>query len=368
MHLIEDSVPNPWLVGLVRNAGPRWRLIVASLHHAGDLQDEIRAAGVEAAAVGATGWRGHPAAVSRLLGLIRRYRVDIVHAHNFSPSLVTMLAALVDHSFRWIYTYFPPVDFFRLAPTKRWKRAVLVAIDRQLMFRAHAVVAPSRHVRDMLRREGVPAARVHEIPVGFDVGALLRRASERGDEAASDLGRGGGFRALTAARLAWEKDHETLLRAWQLFVREHATAGLLLVGQGPLRASIQERARELGISDSVRLLGQRRDLPALMLGSDAVVHTALTESYGLVLAEALALERPLVTTNVGVAYHLEHGTHCLKVPFKDSVAVRDALHRIATDRQFAGALASRGADLIRRDFAIERNALRFEELYAGLSS
>lgn len=289
-----------------------------------------------------------------------------MHAHNFGPAILTMAAGFALRPYSWLFTYFQQPDFFRLAPTQPWKQAILLALDHELAPRADAIVAPSRHVRDVLVRDGASPEKIHEIVVGFDIDSLQERAIQRLDAVRREFGLGEGLSAVSVGRLAWEKDHVTLLKAWRGIAEDHAGARLVVVGQGPLQAQLIALAAELGIGDAVTFAGARRDVPAIMAAGDVVIHTAVTESFGQVLAEALALGRPLVTTSVGVERHFRDRVHCLTVPHGDAEAIRGAVRRLVAQPALARELGERGRALVRREFTIERNVRGFERLYGSL--
>lgn len=367
LHLIEESTPNPWLVDIVeRTDRDRWRPIVASVQPSGQLQRDVLDAGGAIAALGARSRRGYPLAAARLRWFAHQHGVRLVHAHNFGPALLTMAAGVALRPYAWLYTYFQQPDFFRLAPTKPWKRAILITLDREIARRAGAIVAPSRHVRDVLVRDGIRPEKIHEIVLGFDIDSLQERAARALEAVLREFGVGEGLCAVSVGRLSWEKDHATLLRAWRGIADDHPGARLILVGQGPLRGQLIALAAELGIADAVTFAGPRRDVPAIMAAADVVVHTAVTESFGQVLAEALALGRPLVTTNVGVARHFRDRVHCLTVPQGDAEAIREAVRGLVAKPALAREIGERGRAFIRSEFTIERNVRAFERLYASL--
>lgn len=368
LHIIEGSGPNPWLTGLVKRFDRGlWRPVVASLEARGQLQAEVEDAAADAVALDASRRREAPLATLRLRRLVRTHRIDIVHAHNIAPGLAATLARVLGTSVPLIYMHHQG-GFFEVAPIAAWKRSAYLRLESWIDGAADVVVAPSLAVRRYLERRHVPGDKIAQIPIGFDVESLEARARRLPDDLRRELGFGERFTALAVGRLSWEKDYGTMLHAWQGVAREHPEARLVIVGDGPLRRELVALAQRLGISSSVTFAGGgREDVPALMAASDVVVHAAITESFGQVLAEALLLGRPLATTDTGIAQHFEHERHCLKVPPRDPDSLRDAVCRLVEDRGLAASLGAQGRIVARQELDIERNVAEFERLYATLA-
>lgn len=108
------------------------------------------------------------------------------------------------------------------------------------------------------------------------------------------------FRVGAVGRLVREKNHETLLRAWSLFTETFGgDAELHVVGDGPLRPSLEELARSLGVSKSVVFHGYRKDVPEFLECLDLVVLTSTHEGYGIALVEAMAQRIPVIGSDAG---------------------------------------------------------------------
>lgn len=363
---IEAAVPNPWIQGLAQLLnGPDQKVTVGSLHPAGPLQQQIAGQGLRTFALGVTRRWQYPMAVTRLTRLLRTERVALLHSLSFDTSFVAMVAHLFGGG-RWIYTYFHQPGFFDLAPMAVWKRPLVKAVDRLIARSADAIVSTSRPVRIELERMGIPPAKIHDVPVGIDIASLEARAAADLDTVCRELDLTGRLVVLSVGRLSWEKDHQTTLRAWPAIVRRYPRALLLIAGGGPLGVEMDALAAELGIADSVRVLGPRRDAPALMAAASILVHVARTESFGQVIAEAMSLGTPVVVTATGVGAELVDGVDGLLVPMGNSDALRAAVIRLADDAKLAAALGEQGRRVARERFTLESNAVAFRRIYAQL--
>lgn len=88
------------------------------------------------------------------------------------------------------------------------------------------------------------------------------------------------------ARLDYQKNHEFLLKIFSEFRRLDSTSILVLVGDGPLRAILEQKIDELQLRDAVIILGMRSDVPALLNTFDLFVLPSKSEGLGIVLIEA----------------------------------------------------------------------------------
>ena len=123
----------------------------------------------------------------------------------------------------------------------------------------------------------------------FDLMAEARAAHD--DRAwRAELELGPGPVAINVSRAVPGKGQDRLIRAFRAVVEQVPDARLVLVGDGELRGEHEQLARELGVADAVRFLGTRRDIPALLVGADLFVFASLTESFGLVVGEAMTAQ------------------------------------------------------------------------------
>jgi glycosyltransferase involved in cell wall biosynthesis len=102
---------------------------------------------------------------------------------------------------------------------------------------------------------------------------------------------------IIVARLCLQKNHKLLLEAFSQAIKENVQ--LKIVGDGPLKNELIEYASNLGISEKVKFLGQRDDIPYLLKSSDIFVLSSLWEGLPLSVLEAMAAGLPIISTDVG---------------------------------------------------------------------
>ena len=135
----------------------------------------------------------------------------------------------------------------------------------------------------LIDNEGFPSQRVEVIYNGIDMGSFVRGGSPS-PAVRAELGVGAGeLLILQVARLDPLKDHATAIRTLGHVVRQGVNAHLVLVGEGPERARIDELVQQQQLEDRVRFLGLRNDIPRLLSAADLFLLTSVTEGIPLTL-------------------------------------------------------------------------------------
>lgn len=115
---------------------------------------------------------------------------------------------------------------------------------------------------------------------------------------------------ITAGRLVGEKDHKTLIRAFAK-VNEQLDSKLVLLGEGSLKDDLKELTKQVGIEQHVHFIGFQQNPYVYFKQADLFVLSSLSEGFGHVLVEALAMGIPIVSTNCGPGAQevLKNGTY-----------------------------------------------------------
>jgi glycosyltransferase involved in cell wall biosynthesis len=325
------------------------------------MHEALEQRGVSTFALESTSRRQFPLAVMRLARYFRRERVDLVQTHLFDPTTVGLLAAKVAG------TPFTIVTRHHSDFTTVFHRPIHRRIDRWHALTADRVMAASEAVkRAMVQYEGVPEGRISVARYGYDFGEL--KPSLNDDERRSlreELGGDGRILIGTVARLSIEKGHRYLFDAIPAVMRRFPEARFIFVGSGPLRVEMEARVGDLGIGPYVRFLGWRSDALRIIESVDVMVHPSLHEAFCSVIIESMALERPLVSTDVAAApEQIDHGETGLLVPPRDPDAIAVAVTSLLGDRQRATEMGRRARERVIERFNFPRMMCLYEDLYS----
>lgn len=332
---------------------------VVSLKGWGPVGDELETRGVRAVSLGARGpWDAR--AAGRLLALLRRDRIQILHAHLFLANIPARILGRMAGV---------PVVITTHHDTDVWMGLRHRLIERLTAPLSSAVVACSEAVRRYaLEVHGLPPGLVRTLHNGTEI------PPEPGDPAARErlrreLGAGPGDLLVGAVGRLDEpkKGLAVFLAAARLLARDVPRVRFAVVGDGPARAALEARAAREGVSHRTLFAGERRDIPAVMTAFDLFVQPSRWEGFGVTLLEAMAAGTPIVASRVGgipeVVLHDETG---LLVPAGEPESLAEACAALLRDRDRASRLARAARARVETHFRVDRLAERTAELYRGL--
>lgn len=267
---------------------------------------------------------------------LREFRPDLVHSHGFHANIFARLLRLAAPPFIALSTVHNVYE-------GGWHRMLAYRLTDGL---SRHTVAVSQAAADRFIRIGaVPRRKCSVILNGIDIHEFapdeVSGARVRAEIGVSDAKEEAEFVWLAVGRLAPAKDYPNLLRAFAEVRLGRSDARLWIAGDAALGqiAALQQLRSELEIGDSVRWLGLRRDMPALLDAADAFVSGSAWEGMPLAVGEAMAMGKSVVATDVGGVRELV-GDAGAVVPAKDPVALAGAM--LATMGEGREELAARG--------------------------
>jgi glycosyltransferase involved in cell wall biosynthesis len=302
--------------------------------------------------------------VSVLAGLARgrrfllEFRPDLLHSHSFHANFVArLLKALVPAT--------AVLSTVHNVYEGGWARMLAYRLSDGLSRRTAAVseAVASRFVR----LGAIPKGKCVVMANGID-SAEFAPSAERRARMREEMGAGGEFIWLAAGRIVPAKDYPNLLRAFAQARAARPDAQLWIAGEaaGQEAAKVRALGAALGLDDSVRWVGLRRDLPALLDAADGFVLASAWEGMPLAVGEAMAMGKPVVATDVGGVRELV-GESGVVAPPGDSDALAGAMlnimQRPPEDRHTLGRAAR---ERIQSNFSMDARADEWEVLYRAL--
>lgn len=306
-----------------------------------------------------------------LFGLKRtffEYKPDIIHSHGVKANFFSRLAArgickvllTTVHSYLR-FDYANPLAYLIVSimerTTRRWN---------------DHYIAVSGALGDILQREGIPASSISVIYNGLDL-----KPFQKTEQAAQQRARLHAEWGISpdeyvfgsVARLVPVKGITYLLDAFAQVIQTEGERKfrLVLVGDGPERAALEEKARSLQIAQSVTFAGFRRDIPVCLRAFDAFVHSSIFEGLGYTIIEAMAAEVPVVATNVGGVkeFVVPRSTGLLVEP-ENIRQLASAMQAIASDPQLCARMTKEALALVENKFTIEQMGEQTLALYRKL--
>ncbi len=311
-----------------------------------------------------------PLSIARLVDVVRRVRPHILHTHTAKAGTVGRLAALLAGDARppvIVHTFHGHVlrGYFDPLRTRLFRET-----ERRLATHTSRLIAVSPEVRDDLVALGVaPAEKFSVIRLGLDLDARIEHGRTRAEMrrlfgVPDDRVVIGWIGRMTAIKRV-----EDVVAAFAKLRQGGTEATLCLVGDGPDRVAAERRAHELGVARHCLFLGYQRDVAAFYAFIDLLVLTSANEGTPVVAIEALAAERPVVSTRVGgVPDVVSDGVDGILCDPGDVTAIAAALDRLAGDERLRTSFGGAGRDRVLPRYRVDRLVDDVDRLYRELLS
>ncbi len=297
----------------------------------------------------------------QLRALVRDRQIDIVHAHDHKTDAITWALAR--------RTPIIPLSTAHGFAGESWNERIYYAVEKRLLARFPRVIAVSNPIKAELVRTGSRPERVTVINNAIDH-RVFRRDPARRETMRGSLGFEPDRLVIGAVgRLEAEKRFDLLAQAFAALRADHPTAMLAIAGEGSLRETLTAEIARLGLESHVRLLGHFPDIVGFHHALDAFVQSSEREGTPNCVLEAMAMETPLVATNVGGTGELvTDKVHGLLVPRHDVDALRRALDQTLSDRSAAAARVAAARRRVETELSFDDRTRKVEAIYDELAT
>lgn len=341
-----------------------------------DLATELRSRGHEVLPVNlanGTGWLGERfeaagftpatfeiaspvdfAAVRALTTILRDFRADVVHSHEFTMAIYGAAAARRAGA-RHVITMHGGLYY-----ASAWRRR---AAMRWAARRSDALVGVSLATANTLAQAlGLAREQITVVPNG-----IPQRAGVR-DRVRRELAlRDDELLIVAVGNLYPVKGHAVLIEALAMLA-DRAGWQLAIAGRGEEEVRLRAQSAAAGLDARVHILGFRDDIPDILAAGDIFAMSSLSEGLPLALVEAMSFGLPVVVSRVGgIPEVVTNDVEALLVPPSDARGLASALERLIDSAVTRRRLGAAGRARAQRDYAIATMADRYERLYRGLS-
>jgi glycosyltransferase involved in cell wall biosynthesis len=335
-----------------------WDVGVVSMLPPQAFIEELTAAGIPLATLNMRRGVPDPRAVFKLVKILKQRQPDILHSHMVHANLLGRVVR--------VFYRIPVVisTAHSMNEGRRWREIAYRMTD----FLADITTNVSRAAVDRYLRVGaVPKDKIIFIPNGIDT-FLFQFNQDARLQLRKDLGLNENFVWLAVGRFEEAKDYPNLLQAFKSVTDERNDAALLIAGQGTLFEDIKSMAHSLGLTEKVRFLGVRRDVPELMSTADAYVMSSTWEGLPMVLLEAAACELPVVSTDAGGNSEIVlDGVSGYIVPPRDPQALAAAMLKMMSfPEEERRAMGQAGRAHIEANYSLDHVVDQWEKLYRDL--
>lgn len=261
----------------------------------------------------------------QLIRLVKKEKIDIIHGHYLYPAgLISVLAGIFTK--KKVYVTSHGSDMFCLYPQHKFMQPII----RFVLKRADVVLAVSEALKEEILKTDVNGIE-DKVKLNLntvDIDKFCPIGPEHTDNFKDELGIGENKPIiLFVGNIIKRKNVATILTAKKQL---RSNCVLVVVGGGPLLTSLKEKVRDEEINDVI-FTGPRNDIANIIRSSDLLILPSYSESFGLVLIEALACGKSVIGSNVGGIKEIITADVGLLVEPTDSKGLANAIDLILSD-------------------------------------
>lgn len=306
------------------------------------------------------------ALASKICEVAEEHNIEVWHAHYAIPNAAAAIFAR---------EMLPPEKRFGLVTTLHGTDITLVGSDPSFyritkfaMERSCAVTAVSRWLSEETEREFQLSKPVHTIYNFLDETKFNDLSKSRNDAKRCQFAEGDEKIVMHISNFRPVKRVTDVVRVFKRIL-EHVNARLIMVGDGPERMAAVGVAKQLGISDRIKYLGNYEDIEDILPCADLVFQPSEHESFGLVPLEAMACGVPvLATASGGICEVVEHGVTGYLAEVGDIEGMAAFAIDVLTDPVKAEAMGRAGHLRATTRFRRDEVIAQFERIYEMVAS
>ena len=287
----------------------------------------------------------NPLFIFKLVKLMRNY--DIVHTHNTAPQLFAAIGSLL------CSVVLCTTEHNTSNRRRDWKWYAW--IDRWMYSRYKKIICISNQAEDNLRKYLPNIENVCTIFNGVDI---CRYHNAQPLETL----RNEKVVVVMVAGFRYQKDQDTLIRTFKHLDKDKFE--LWLVGDGERRSILESLVKDLGLTEIVKFLGIRNDVPNVLQASDIVVMSSHFEGLSLSNIEGMSVGKPFIASNVDGLREVVDGYGIL-FPHGDEKALASIIERLSEDKEYYQQVAGKCWERAQM-FDIQKMVDGYNEVYLNL--
>jgi glycosyltransferase involved in cell wall biosynthesis len=277
-------------------------------------------------------------------------KIDIIHTHLVQSSLIGRFISLLIPSLKCITT--------RHYASESKSERFINKIENITLKYSSVIVCISNYVRNFLLEKKIPMRKMVTIYNGIDL-AFFNKSSEIASSNKIIIG--------TIGRLSKQKGVDILLKSFKKILAEYnENIELQIIGDGELKQELINFSNELGISQNVNFTGRisPKDVRKLLNRWEIFVLASRWEAFGIVLIEAMAMEKAIVTTNAeAIPEIVENEKMGFVCDIDNSNEIAEKILLLLNNEEMRIQFGKRGKERVKERFNIKKIVKEIEELY-----
>jgi len=307
--------------------------------------------------------------ISKLKKIIKTKDIQIVHSQGGRADFFARIAAKIARVPITVSSMAMLVEGYDVSILKK---RLYVLMDRWTERWVNKFTVLSEAMRrSLIERHKIPPENIFKIYNGIEIEEYnpdLKELRNKKLGVRRELGLKNDVPVIGAiGRLVWQKGFEYLIRAAPEVLKKCPEARFLIVGEGPLKNKLILTSEKLNVADRIIFTGFRSDIKEILASIDVLAMPSLLEGLPMVLLEAMAMAKPIVTTRIdGITEVLENSKTGLLVPAKNSHALAEAIVGILNDKAKANFFGQNAREAAKEKFSVKKMVEQIELAYEKL--
>ncbi len=297
-----------------------------------------------------------------LHNFLRENKMDIVHAQGTRTAFwVKLVFLFLKDRPKFVYT----LHGFHIAYRPSWQKYLLLLLEKTTNTLVDFLICPSLSVKSLAEKyKIINNSKIELIYNGIDIQKF--ESAKPLDK--KNLNIPENYLIISAIqRLEFPKDVATILDAFEIVRNSFPNVFLIIVGSGSLKEKLQKKAKELKASEHILFLGDRLDIPNILISSDVVILSSAFEALGLSLIEAMAARKPVIGTKVdGIKEIIKHGENGFLVEFRNKEEMAKFILILLNDPEIRRKMGQNGFEFTKTKFSLEKMIKNYQDLYISI--
>lgn len=299
----------------------------------------------------------------QLVKILREWQPDILHTHHYEEAFIGFLATKLCPNVKLIVGRHYSDFIYRLPQGVKTK--ALFKIEKLFNTAAEKIIVPTRSIAEILvERQSISLSKIKVIPYGFADEKFDPPSDADITKLRQELNLEGRFVVGNFSKLVTEKGLCYLIKAAEILKATIPNLLIIIAGEGQDKKIFERQISELGLEETIKFIGFRRDAMAVMRAVDVVAQTSLQEAFTQVIIEAMWMKKPVITTDVGAAPDIiETEVNGMLIPKADENSLAEAIKKLAVDPALCQKLADNGQKFVKNNLPIEKVIKIYEDTY-----
>jgi len=295
----------------------------------------------------------NPITIIKMVSFLIKNNIQVIHSHQYFPDIISRISGFIARTPR-VYSTFHNV--YPWKTERNLKSLLKVFIDSfTSKYFTTKTIAVSNAVRDFhIRILNLQEDNI--IVINNFINYIPKHNGEISDKDISKKKKNIGIDEtksviLNVASLSIQKDHENLILAAESVIIKNPSVIFLIAGDGEMREDLSDIIDQKKLNDHIKLLGNRDDILELLYISDIFILSSKWEGMPVSLIEAMAMSRPVITTDVGgVRDAIQNGENGLIVESSNSSALSNAIQQLINNKTLSQSMGEKGRVIYENQF------------------